>query len=81
MPAGRLLNIAGVGFVAFCPKCLAYFLRFLTGDKYFHLSAPPFAFAGSLFLGGLGFGIQHRTFSVGMDLVMLYPRSKIVQHL
>ena len=43
MSAGRLLNIAGVGFVAFCPKRFANFLRFLAGNKHFHLSAPPFA--------------------------------------
>ncbi len=36
------LNVAGVGFVSFCPESIAYFLRFLTGDKHFHLSAPPF---------------------------------------
>lgn len=32
MPARRLLNVAGVGFVAFCPECFADFLRFLTSD-------------------------------------------------
>lgn len=41
MPAGRLLNITGVGFVAFCPKRLAYFLRFLAGDKYLHRFLSP----------------------------------------
>lgn len=32
MPARRLLNVAGVGFVTFCPERLADFLRFLTSN-------------------------------------------------
>lgn len=32
MPAGRLNQVAGIGFVTFCPERFADFLRFLTGN-------------------------------------------------
>lgn len=32
MTAGRLNQVAGIGFVAFRPECFADFLRFLTGN-------------------------------------------------
>lgn len=41
MTARRFLNITAVGFMPTGTKCLAYFLRFLAGDKYFHRFLPP----------------------------------------
>jgi hypothetical protein len=32
MPAGRLNQVAGIGFVTFRPECFADFLRFFTGN-------------------------------------------------